>query len=226
MKKSFASSVKIKNFVGVKERSCIASKIVFLMSYPKITNSKILVTGGAGFIGSNLCEDLLTTNNEVVCLDNFSTGKKENIAAFFENKNFSLITGDIRNIEDCKKFGVKVGDVFGTSDPVKIGDMVIKRNAEFLCSGPVLVFVIEAPGAIAKIRLLVGSTFPDTAGVGTIRGDFSLDSSYVAAMNKRTTYNLIHASGTVEEAKEEIKLWFKPNEIFSYRRVHDNLYMY
>ena len=131
-----------------------------------------------------------------------------------------------RNIEDCKKFGVKVGDVFGTSDPVKIGDMVIKRNAEFLCSGPVLVFVIEGPGAIAKIRLLVGSTFPDTAGVGTIRGDFSLDSSYVAAMNKRTTYNLIHASGTVEEAKEEIKLWFKPNEIFSYRRVHDNLYMY
>lgn len=72
------------------------------MSYPKITNSKILVTGGAGFIGSNLCEDLLKTNNEVVCLDNFSTGKKENIFAFFENKNFKLITGDIRNIEDCK----------------------------------------------------------------------------------------------------------------------------
>ncbi len=73
------------------------------MSYPKITNSKILVTGGAGFIGSNLCEDLLKTNNEVVCLDNFSTGKKENISALLENKNFTLITGDIRNMEDCKR---------------------------------------------------------------------------------------------------------------------------
>lgn len=72
------------------------------MSYPKITNSKILVTGGAGFIGSNLCEDLLKTNNEVICLDNFSTGKKENIATLLGNKNFTLITGDIRNMEDCK----------------------------------------------------------------------------------------------------------------------------
>lgn len=72
------------------------------MSYPKISNAKILVTGGAGFIGSNLCEDLLKTNNEVICLDNFSTGKKENISSFLGNNNFTLITGDIRNMEDCK----------------------------------------------------------------------------------------------------------------------------
>ena len=71
------------------------------MSYPKITNSKVLVTGGAGFIGSNLCEDLLKTNNEVICLDNFSTGRKENISSFMGNKNFTLITGDIRKLDDC-----------------------------------------------------------------------------------------------------------------------------
>jgi UDP-N-acetylglucosamine/UDP-N-acetylgalactosamine 4-epimerase len=71
------------------------------MIYPKITNSRVLVTGGAGFIGSNLCEDLLRTNNEVICLDNFSTGKMENIQPFIENKNFKLIEGDIRNIKDC-----------------------------------------------------------------------------------------------------------------------------
>lgn len=73
------------------------------MSYPKITQKKVLVTGGAGFIGSNLCADLLNAGNEVVCLDNFSTGKRENIAAFLGNKNFKLITGDIRNLEDCQK---------------------------------------------------------------------------------------------------------------------------
>ena len=71
------------------------------MNYPKISNSRILITGGAGFIGSNLCEDLLKTNNEVVCLDNFSTGRMENIQTFLENKNFKLIKGDIRKIEDC-----------------------------------------------------------------------------------------------------------------------------
>ena len=73
------------------------------MSYPKISNSKVLVTGGAGFIGSNLCEDLLKTNNEVICLDNFSTGRQENISSFIGNKKFSLITGDIRNLNDCHK---------------------------------------------------------------------------------------------------------------------------
>ncbi len=68
-----------------------------------IENSKVLVTGGAGFIGSNLIEALLSQNNQVVCLDNFSTGKKENIAPFMANPAFELVEGDIRNPEDCKK---------------------------------------------------------------------------------------------------------------------------
>lgn len=63
---------------------------------------RILVTGGAGFIGSNLVEKLLELNYEVVCLDNFSTGKMENIQSFINNKNFVLIKGDIRNYNDCK----------------------------------------------------------------------------------------------------------------------------
>jgi UDP-N-acetylglucosamine 4-epimerase len=68
-----------------------------------ISNHKILVTGGAGFIGSNLCETLLGLDNSVICLDNFSTGKKENIEPFLKNPNFKLITGDIRNFDDCQK---------------------------------------------------------------------------------------------------------------------------
>ncbi len=66
---------------------------------------KILVTGGAGFIGSNLCEELLKRGNDVVCLDNFSTGKMENILPLISAfpKNFQLIVGDIRNLEDCQR---------------------------------------------------------------------------------------------------------------------------
>ncbi len=76
----------------------------FVKSFsPMISNSKILVSGGAGFIGSNLCEALLNLNNQVVCLDNFSTGKMENIEPLLTNPNFKLITGDIRNLEDCRK---------------------------------------------------------------------------------------------------------------------------
>ncbi|HQH19048.1 MAG TPA: NAD-dependent epimerase/dehydratase family protein, partial [Bacteroidales bacterium] len=73
------------------------------MTFNKIKNSKIVVTGGAGFIGSNLCEDLLKYNNEVVCLDNFSTGHRNNISNLLSHQNFKLIEGDIRNLETCKK---------------------------------------------------------------------------------------------------------------------------
>ena len=68
-----------------------------------LTNSKVLVTGGAGFIGSALIEALLAADNEVVCLDNFATGKRENLAGFTENKKFRFIEGDIRNFNDCHK---------------------------------------------------------------------------------------------------------------------------
>jgi UDP-N-acetylglucosamine 4-epimerase len=68
-----------------------------------LSDKKILVTGGAGFIGSNLCEVLLEKGNHVVCLDNFATGKKENIAHLLEHSNFTFIQGDIRNLSDCKK---------------------------------------------------------------------------------------------------------------------------
>lgn len=68
-----------------------------------INNKNILVTGGAGFIGSNLVEELLRLGNTVTCLDNFATGKRENIQPFLSNPNFTLIEGDIRDLETCRK---------------------------------------------------------------------------------------------------------------------------
>ncbi len=65
------------------------------------SNNKVLVTGGAGFIGSNLCEELLRLGNKVVCLDNFATGKRENLDRLLNDTNFTLIEGDIRKLEDC-----------------------------------------------------------------------------------------------------------------------------
>ena len=64
---------------------------------------KILITGGAGFIGSNLCEYFLSKEYEVVCLDNFATGHQHNLSSIINNKNFTLIEGDIRNLSDCHK---------------------------------------------------------------------------------------------------------------------------
>jgi UDP-N-acetylglucosamine 4-epimerase len=72
---------------------------------------KVLVTGGAGFIGSNLCDALLEHSYKVICLDNFATGKAENIRHLFDNPDFRLIVGDIRNMDDCRKAIESVGYV-------------------------------------------------------------------------------------------------------------------
>ena len=68
----------------------------------KLNSKNILVTGGAGFIGSNLCEELINLGANVTCLDNFSTGFRENLDTIKDHPNFKLIEGDIRNLEDCK----------------------------------------------------------------------------------------------------------------------------
>ena len=69
----------------------------------KLKGKKILVTGGAGFIGSNLCESLLKLGVHVTCLDNFSTGSKNNLLDFVDSKNFNLIEGEIRDLNTCKR---------------------------------------------------------------------------------------------------------------------------
>lgn len=131
-----------------------------------------------------------------------------------------------RTIDDCEKYGIDLMSNMGTTDPIKVGEIVKKWNEDFLMSGPVLAIVFEGVNAVERVRSLVGSTIPVKAAPGTIRGDFSLDSAIAANRRKRTVYNLIHASGSVEEATQEIALWFKKAEILSYRRVHEDLYQY
>src|SRR5690554_7181412 len=74
-----------------------------LDQFKKLENKNVLVTGGAGFIGSNLCEVLLQLNVKVTCLDNFATGHRHNIESFLEHPNFTLIKGDIRDLDICHK---------------------------------------------------------------------------------------------------------------------------
>jgi UDP-N-acetylglucosamine/UDP-N-acetylgalactosamine 4-epimerase len=100
-----------------------------------IKGKRVWVTGGAGFIGSNLCEALLKKNAVVICLDNFITGKKENISEFLKNKNFKCIEGDIRNIALCRKATKNIDYVFhqaalgsvprSIKDPVTTNDINI-----------------------------------------------------------------------------------------------------
>lgn len=121
-----------------------------------------------------------------------------------------------RTLANYKEFGFDPNEKLGTSDPVEIGRLVRKWNMEFLSSGPVVAVLLEGFGAIKVVRKIVGSTYPSESPPGTIRGDFSLESPLVANSQGRTIRNLIHASGSAEEAEFERKLWFKEKEIYEY----------
>ena len=96
-----------------------------------------------------------------------------------------------------------------------------KELVEFITEGPVVAFVVEGVHAVANVRRLVGATSPHEASPGTIRGDFAHMSMEYASKKGLDGKNIIHASGTKKEADEEIKLWFKTEDLHSYRSVHE-----
>ncbi len=126
-----------------------------------------------------------------------------------------------KTLDNYKALDMDPVKSLGTSDPMKIGKMVRKWLMEFMTSGPVLAMVLEAPHAVELVRKMCGHTLPLLANPGTIRGDFSFDSSYLANVGSRPIKNLVHASGNVEEAKYEIPLWFSEEEIHSYERIEE-----
>lgn len=96
---------------------------------------------------------------------------------------------------------------------MKIGRMVREWLIDFMCSGPVIKIVVQGVHAIDMVRKLVGHTVPAMAEMGTIRGDFSVDSPAAANRDRRAIANLIHASGTITEATNELFLWFSKKDI-------------
>jgi len=111
----------------------------------------------------------------------------------------------------------------GTDNKTEIGRSVAQSLIDYMTSGPVVPMVIEGIQAVDMVRKLAGHTLPFKAEMGTIRGDFSVDSPAVANVEKRAIHNLFHASETLEEAEREIALWFLPEEIMHYSRAGDDI---
>ncbi len=97
------------------------------------------------------------------------------------------------------------------------GSAVYEATATFMQQGPVLALVAQGVDAVANVRRLVGSTYPNQAAPGTIRGDFAHQSKDYSVAHGTAVANLVHASGNIEEAKYEVELWFDAAELFDYR---------
>lgn len=109
-------------------------------------------------------------------------------------------------------------------DPVEFAENMIRKGLmEFLSNGPVVAMIWQGMSAIAIVRKITGSTEPLTSAPGTIRGDFTIDSYPAANIDNRAVRNIIHSSGSTEEAKAEIPIWFDKKEILEFRLVSEEI---
>ncbi len=108
-----------------------------------------------------------------------------------------------------------------SDDPIEVAEEVLRKLKGYMTAGPVIAMVIEGAHAAQTVRKLIGSTEPRTSDVGTIRGDFVLDSYEMSDRDHRSVRNLIHASGSAAEAAMEIPHWFKKDEIIDYRHIQE-----
>lgn len=127
-----------------------------------------------------------------------------------------LKTGE-KTIANYKKKGIKPP----SEDPIEITKVVLKNLKKYMTSGPVIMMVWQGAHAVGIIRKITGATEPLTSDVGTIRGDFVLDSYVMSDTDGRAVRNILHASGTVGEAEKEVALWFKEEELMNYHLIQE-----
>ena len=132
------------------------------------------------------------------------------------DQQWKIITGK-KTIESYIKKGKKPP----SDDPLKITEIVLRGLKKYMSSGPIIVMVWQGAHSVKIVRKITGSTEPLTSDVGTIRGDFTIDSYEISDLDGRSVRNLIHASGNTSDAEKEIKLWFKNNELINYRLVQE-----
>lgn len=144
---------------------------------------------------------------------------KEMVEAHYTlDPEWKLRTG-IKNLQAYKDKGLTPPH----DDPIKQSDMIIEKLKKYMASGPVIAMVWEGMHAVAIVRKITGGTEPLLSDVGTIRGDYVLDSYKIADDDVRAIRNIVHASGTVKEASDEIKFWFNDNEIIKYNHIQDRI---
>lgn len=118
---------------------------------------------------------------------------------------------------------VTAAEILGTDDKIALGKAVTESLVSYLTSGPVVCMIVEGIQAIDMVRKLAGHTLPYKADVGTIRGDYSVDSPAIANAEMRSIHNLFHASENAAEAANEMKLWFGDEHIHGYTRSGEDV---
>jgi nucleoside-diphosphate kinase len=108
-------------------------------------------------------------------------------------------------------------------EAIEYGKDILRANIEFMVSGPVIAFIVQGNQAVGIVKKIVGGTEPLTSDVGTIRGDYTVDTYSLANSSSRAVRNLVHCSDKVSEAEREINLWFNESEIIKYNLANERI---
>jgi nucleoside-diphosphate kinase len=125
--------------------------------------------------------------------------------------------------EKSLKAQEKIGEDITGIDPLTYGKTILQKLQNYITSGQVVIMVWQGAHVVDVVRKLVGGTEPRTSDVGTIRGDFVHDSYEISNIENRSVKNVVHASSSIEDAEKEINVWFKPEEIMSYRLIAEEI---
>lgn len=126
-----------------------------------------------------------------------------------------------KTLETYQEYGIDPVEFLGTDDALAIGQKIKEWNYRYLTLGPVMAVVLEGIHSVDTVRKFVGHTLPYKAKPGTIRGDFSVNAPDLANVVGSACKNLVHASGTIEEAEQEVANWFSPAELIVWERADD-----
>lgn len=186
-----------------------------------MTKEKTLVLLKPDAVQRNLIGDIINrferVGLKIVALKFVIPTKEQVYTHYVKNKEEITALGQ-RSIDGKRKGGAIVDD-----DPTELGTKIIDRMVRFLSSGPVVAIVLQGHQAIAITRKLVGSTEPLQSAMGTIRGDYTVDSYVIADTDDRAVRNLVHASSNAQEAEYEINVWFKPGEVVDYKNLRERI---
>lgn len=194
------------------------------MSHPKEEKTFLLIKPDAvrrGLSGE-IIKRIEARGLKIIALEMVQATEEQIDGHYPKDKKWIKRLG-VKTLNTYKNYDVDPEQELGTSDPMEIGKMVRQWNIEYLTEAPLIKMVIQGVHAIDMVRKLVGNTIPAFAEMGTIRGDFSVDSAVSANADKRAIHNIVHASENPEEAEHEIKYWFAPEEIHNYDRIEDGV---
>jgi nucleoside-diphosphate kinase len=192
---------------------------IYIMKHPKEERTYVMIKpdGIRKGLTGEIIRRFEQRDLKIVALEMFQPSHDKIDNHYPKNEEWITRLGN-KTLTTYEKYGYDAMADFGTIDPANIGPEIRKWLISYMTSAPLVKMVVQGVHAVDVVRKIAGDTMPYKADVGTIRGDFSIDSPALANKEKRAVMNIVHCSETPEEAEHEIKHWFGEAIIHDYKR--------